>query len=148
MAVKDEPLYMLWGSMRRRCTDERHISYRYYGAKGIKVCARWSSFELFKADMGPRPEGTSLDRRDSTGDYEPGNCRWATITEQNSNKGDTILVTMNGVTKPVAAWARESGISPQAAHHRIRKLGMTPEEALSFPASRATRHLPVWEKFK
>ena len=69
MRVKDDPLYDIWQSMRRRCSDPKHVSYRYYGAKGIKVCDRWESFKAFKQDMGERPPGLTLDRKDSKKDY-------------------------------------------------------------------------------
>lgn len=74
--------------MRRRCTDPRCIVYAYYGGRGIKVCARWlESLANFLEDMGDRPAGTSLDRfPNNDGDYEPGNCRWATRAEQNANR--------------------------------------------------------------
>lgn len=77
--------YKSWQMMRQRCSNPRNDNYRRYGAKGIGVCERWESFENFVADMGERPEGTSLDRIDSVGNYESGNCRWATRREQNVN---------------------------------------------------------------
>jgi hypothetical protein len=102
------------------------------------VCERWrKSFEAFLEDMGPRPDGTSIDRIDSAKDYEPGNCRWATITEQNNNKSDTRLITFNGKTMNMTAWAREIGTSPSALHHRIANIGMSIEDALTIPFSRS-----------
>lgn len=78
--------YTTWKAMWQRCTNPRASKYRYYGGRGITVCARWRDFEAFLADMGPRPAGKSIDRVDPDGDYEPGNCRWATQREQVANR--------------------------------------------------------------
>lgn len=79
------PEYPRWRSMHQRCYYERNPSFKYYGARGIKVCQRWWSFENYLSDMGPAPEGRSLDRIDNDGDYSPDNCRWATLSEQSLN---------------------------------------------------------------
>lgn len=79
--------------MIRRCTDPGVKSFPHYGARGIKVCDRWSGpdgFANFIADMGPRPAGTSIDRVDVDGHYEPSNCRWATPTTQSRNRRFTL----------------------------------------------------------
>lgn len=81
------PLYACWWSMKQRCYSQNSMSYRYYGGRGIKVCDRWlNSFESFISDMGPRPKGYEIDRIDSYGDYEPGNCRWVTQKINSINK--------------------------------------------------------------
>jgi hypothetical protein len=78
--------YQIWNGMHGRCKLPKHASYKYYGARGVKVCERWASFENFYADMGPRPSKKhSLDREDNNGDYTPENCRWATGKEQFAN---------------------------------------------------------------
>ena len=78
--------YSSWGHMKSRCQCETDDNYEYYGARGISVCERWQKFENFLKDMGERPEGTSIDRIDVNGDYEPDNCRWADATTQSENR--------------------------------------------------------------
>lgn len=77
---------MSWRSMKDRCLNPKHIAFHHYGGRGITVCERWMEFENFLADMGERPDGKTLDRINVSGNYEPGNCRWATNREQALNK--------------------------------------------------------------
>lgn len=87
MNIKDDRAYNTWRGMIERCGNPRHIGYKYYGARGISVCAQWrKSFATFLADMGPRPRGCSIDRIDSDGNYEPTNCRWSTPSGQRTNQ--------------------------------------------------------------
>ncbi len=82
------PLYSVWRCMKRRCDDSKHHSYKYYGGRGIKVCDKWlNSFSAFIFDMGRKPtDNHQLDRIDNNGNYEPGNCRWATPSENSYNR--------------------------------------------------------------
>jgi hypothetical protein len=85
----DSPTYHTWRSMHRRCKSDEHAAN--YRERGIRVCDRWALFENFLADMGERPEGMTIDRRDNDRGYEPGNCRWATSAQQTRNRSFTRL---------------------------------------------------------
>ena len=101
-----------------------------YGGRGISVCERWLKFENFLADMGPRPDGHTLDRIDSNGNYEPTNCRWATAREQAANRRNLQLVTFNGVSLTITDWSRKTGIPLAALFARFAK-GWSPERCLT-----------------
>ena len=115
------PTYKTWRSMKYRVNDPGYHNSRLYIGKGIKICDRWQKFENFLEDMGERPEGCTLDRwPNKEGDYEPGNCRWATPREQARNTSRNVLdfekavqialMRLNGVA--CKAIADQFGISP------------------------------------
>jgi predicted GIY-YIG superfamily endonuclease len=110
-----------WDAMKQRCINPNNNSYSRYGALGVKVCDRWlESFENFYADMGDRPYGMTLDRYpDKHGNYEPGNCRWATPAQQQRNLRSNIYMTFQGVTKLAVDWAREANIPVGILRRRI-----------------------------
>jgi hypothetical protein len=93
-----------------RCFNPKSKDFSEYGGRGITVCNRWLSFDFFYADMGDKPEGLTIERINNDGNYEPGNCRWATRKDQNRNKQNSKLFTYLGETKCLAAWAEEYGI--------------------------------------
>lgn len=127
------PVYRVWEGMLKRCRSPKDISYPRYGARGIKVCKRWHDFAAFYADMGPRPSPKhSIERRSNDGDYEPSNCFWATKTEQQRNMRSNRLVTHDGRTQCVAAWADESPVSAAVLSSRLFK-GWSFADALRLP---------------
>lgn len=108
---KTSRTYNTWATMVSRCTAPTSSGFHKYGARGIDVCERWLTFENFLADMGERPPATTIDRIDGTKGYYPGNCRWATVVEQQANLSTNLNITYAGRTQTVAAWQRELGIS-------------------------------------
>lgn len=91
------PLFHVWNDMLGRCRNPNNRQFKDYGGRGISVCERWLIYKNFEADMMPRPEGLTLDRIDNDGNYEPGNCRWATKKEQQRNRRRARYVTIEGV---------------------------------------------------
>ncbi len=113
--------FSTWTEIKTRCYNKKRPEYKNYGGRGIKVCERWlESFENFLLDMGPRPDGMSIDRKDNDGDYSPENCQWSTRTDQANNKRNNHKITIDGITKNRAEWAKEYGISSSAILLRER----------------------------
>lgn len=113
--------YHAWEAMKQRCSNPNYAFYHNYGGRGIAVCDRWlHCFENFLADMGPRPDGRqSLDRVNNDGNYEPGNCRWATWSEQMHNRRPPRGgITIDGETKSITQWAAHFGLSRGLCYRR------------------------------
>jgi hypothetical protein len=125
----------VWRTMHNRCYNSNQKCYPHYGGRGIAVDACWHGAEGFKRfliDMGDCPEGGTLERKNNHGNYGPGNCRWATRTEQARNKRNNRFLTAKGQTKTLKEWAEEIGCTPSAILYRLRK-GMPEYEALTMP---------------
>lgn len=117
--------------MLHRCNNPNDKSYPRYGGRGIKVCDRWMIFENFKNDMGERPSNDhQLDRINNDGNYEPGNCRWATRKQQSRNRSNNIIFDYNGVKASAPEIAELSGVKLKTIYNRLRK-GMSIEVAAS-----------------
>lgn len=124
------PAWNAWNAMRRRCLKPVYENFKHYGGRGITICDRWQEFSAFLADMGQPPSPAhSLEREDNDGNYEPGNCRWATGKEQCNNRRNNVLLTIGGETKTVAEWADASGIKYATIYMRIKR-GRPPEAIL------------------
>ena len=114
--------FRIWTGMKGRCLNPRNAAYSRYGGRGISVCERWkNSFISFYEDVGARPSSMhSLDRINNDGNYEPGNCRWATKKQQSRNQRRAVLLTHNGITQPIAQWSEETGINPDTIKARMK----------------------------
>ena len=134
------PTYQSWRSMMKRCYQPRNISYPNCGGRGITVCEQWHDFTNFLADMGTRPAGKTIDRINNSGNYEPGNCRWATPKEQSQNSRQPHLITYAGLTLNQTEWAARIGISTSGLSARLNT-GWSIERALNTPPRRY-RSLP------
>lgn len=115
------PEYRTWARMKSRCLNKSTRNFHRYGGRGITVCESWiNSFEHFFSDMGARPTSDhSLDRKNNEGNYEPGNCRWATAKEQANNTSANVLLTINGCKKPLSIWADENGLDRSVIVSRV-----------------------------
>lgn len=128
--------YIAWLGMKRRCSKPSCKDYPDYGGRGIRVSERWvGSFENFLEDMGPCPEGMSIDRIDTNGDYEKSNCKWSTPTEQANNKRTNRMIEMNGETLSLAQWCRRYNVRYMRVFERL-SYGWSLLDALTKPVSR------------
>jgi hypothetical protein len=125
--------YNSWQSMTQRCTNPSHKNFDGYGGRGIGICERWGSFELFLADMGDRPEGMTLDRLDVNGNYEAGNCQWSTPSEQSANRRCALVYEHEGRRLTLKEWSSHLGINYHTLRYRIRVYGWSIGRSLSTP---------------
>lgn len=138
------PEYKIWKGLKSRCRRDKN-----YAGRGIKVCFRWeNSFNTFLADMGSRPSPKhSIDRIDNDGNYEPGNCRWATSKEQSRNKSSNVLLTFKEKTQTLADWATELKMSRSCINSRIRA-GWSDAQALGTAPDHSSSAQLMWQRHK
>ncbi len=134
------PTYHSWINMRQRCSNPKNPDYPRYGGRGIKVSQRWlTSFENFVEDMGVAPKGYSIDRINNNGDYEPGNCRWATQKEQQNNRSSNKNITYKGETLGICEWAERLGGGVSLVTYRLKN-GWDPIQAITIKPNLANKY--------
>jgi hypothetical protein len=129
------PEYKVWQNVVDRCRNPNNPYFHNYGGRGIKLHPEWeSSFVAFLVGVGKRPDpAMTLDRMDNEKGYEPGNVRWVTKKAQAHNMRKNRMLTYNGRTQTLTAWAEEIGLVPSTLQYRLKQGGMTVAEALSVP---------------
>jgi hypothetical protein len=133
--MRDTPEYRTWLAMRQRCNNPPNPAYQRYGGRGITVDPAWNDFAVFFAYVGKRPSAAhSLERIDNARGYEPGNVTWATPQAQARNTRRNYLITHDGRTQPLIAWAEETGIHWSTIRDRIAR-GWPVSDALKVPPS-------------
>lgn len=131
--------YKSWSHAKARCNNPNDAKYPLYGARGISMCSEWeSSFERFLTDMGCAPVTATLDRIDVNGNYEPSNCRWATVKQQANNTRANIVVSAFGFTGTLKQTAEHFGVDYKMIHARITR-GMCIESAIKMPIKKANQ---------
>lgn len=115
--------YKSWTMMKARCSNPSNKDYHHYGGRGIRFCEGWDKFVNFFNDMGPCPEGMTLDRRDFNGNYEPNNCRWATWEQQHNNTRSNKFITYHNLTLTPTQWEKKLGVRPYQLTNYLRKGG-------------------------
>ena len=136
----DLPEYRVWCGMRERCRDPKHHHWKNYGGRGIRVCVRWDvSFEAFLSDMGPRPPGGTIERKNVNGNYEPDNCRWASMREQSRNKRTSRFVIYNDRKVLLVDLAEELGLKYMVLVGRLNA-GWSLADAIAKPVRAKRRN--------
>ena len=125
--------WIAWKSMKGRCNNPNNEDYSNYGGRGITVCDKWNhSFESFLEDVGRAPSlAHTIDRKDNDGNYEPGNVRWATRSEQTKNSRRARLIVFRGRTMNLCDWAKETGINRKTIQMRLDRSDWPIEKALT-----------------
>ncbi len=126
--------YNSWSAMKQRCNYQKHKNWKHYGGKGVKVCKRWNQFENFYQDLGPRPDGCSLERIDREGDYTPENTIWADWKTQARNRSNNARYRYLGRTKTIVEWGEILGLGQSMLRVRLEVLGWSVKRAFTTPA--------------
>ena len=130
-------LYHCWYSLKQRCTNPKCCSYKYYGAKGVSYDVKWETFDKFLEDMLPTYPGyshlMSIDRIDSTKNYNKENCQWMPLSEQNKKHSNTVKITYKDKTMNIAEWEKVLGFKKGTLQARIRKNGWSIEKSIETP---------------
>ena len=140
---RNSRLYTIWSHMKDRCYNKNSKIYRFYGERGITICDEWlHDFQTFYdwAIENGYSDNLTIDRINSFGNYEPNNCRWITLSDQQRNRRNNRYFTYNGETKTLSQWATEYGFKWEQLRDRIDKLGWSFEKAISTPVANRVRH--------
>jgi hypothetical protein len=129
--TSSSPTYKSWHTMMQRCGNPNNPQFKDYGERGITVCERWKVFKNFLTDMGVRPEGLTLDRKDNSKGYTPDNCKWSTKQEQQRNTRSNNVWELDGQRKTVAEWADQLGMKRHSLYMRVASYGWTVRRALT-----------------
>ena len=129
--------YTSWKNMWGRCRNKNNADFKNYGARGITVCSEWKEFSAFLRDMGVQPPGLTLERVNNNAGYFLSNCRWATMREQNNNRRNNHLLSLDGETLTIRAWSRKLGGSDELVNKRL-KAGWPIHRALKEPCRERT----------
>jgi hypothetical protein len=129
---ESSPTYESWSSMKYRCHSAKHPSHHRYGGRGITVCERWHKFENFLQDMGERPEGMEIGRKDNDGGYFKGNCRWETPAQNSRNTSKNLILTFDGKSMCLTEWSEVCGIGTTTIKQRLLR-GWSIQKSLTQP---------------
>lgn len=136
---KGTRLYSIWKGIKSRCNNPNNQAYEYYGAKGVRVCDEWKeSFETFKnwSVQNGYSDNLTIDRIDTNGNYEPSNCRWVSMEDQNKNKTSNVILTYNNESHTLSEWSQITGIHRKTIKSRIDRNGWSIERALTTPVKK------------
>lgn len=133
------PLFNIWKAIIQRCENPKHDAYPLYGGRGVTICDRWrNDFDAFATDVGPRPSRQhTIDRIDNDGNYEPGNTRWATWSQQGRNRRNTVMVEWRGRSISLNDAAELAGLDHATLAWRLKR-GWATERAMTTPSLMAT----------